>query len=62
MPKDHRAVTTVLGIEAKADDPDLCHHDSIIAHDKEEAEDPNIQDIHMAMKMINRDGSGMLYS
>jgi hypothetical protein len=48
--KDHHTITTVLGIGAEVNDPDLHHHGTTIAHDREEAEDPNLQDIHTTTK------------
>jgi hypothetical protein len=50
-PKDHHAVIAVLGTGAEANDPDLHHHGTTIAHDMEEAEDPNLQDTHTTTKM-----------
>jgi hypothetical protein len=51
MPKNHHAITRVLGTEAKADDLGLCHHGITIAQDtEEEVDDPDLHDIHMTTK------------
>jgi hypothetical protein len=50
MPKNHHAITTALSAGAEAEDLDLHHHDTTIPHNMEEAEGPNLQDIHTTTK------------
>jgi hypothetical protein len=50
--KHHRIVTTVFGTEAEADDLDLHHHGTTIAHGMEEAKGPSLQDICMTTKTM----------
>jgi hypothetical protein len=53
MPKNHRAITTVLGEEAEDDNLGLHHHDTIIAQGtKGEVDDPDLCDIHTTTKMM----------
>jgi hypothetical protein len=50
--KNHHAVTTVLRMEAEADDLGIHHHDTTIAQDtEEEVDDLDLHDIDMTMKM-----------
>jgi hypothetical protein len=49
-PKNHHAITTVLSIEAEANDPDLHCRSTTIAHDMEEAGNPNPPNTHTTMK------------
>jgi hypothetical protein len=51
MPKNHHALTIVLGIEV--DDPGLHHHDTTIAQSMgEEVDDPKIHDIYTTMRTM----------
>jgi hypothetical protein len=45
MLKNHHAVTTVFDAEAEAEDLDIHHHGTTIAHNMEEVEGPSLQDI-----------------
>jgi hypothetical protein len=51
MPKNHHAITIVLGMEIESYDPGLHHHDTTIAQGTEEEVDvPDPRDIHMITK------------
>jgi hypothetical protein len=52
MLKNHHAVTTVLRMEAEADDLGIHHHDTTIAQDtEEEVDDLDLRDIDTTTKM-----------
>jgi hypothetical protein len=44
--RDNNTITIVLGTEAEVDNHDLHRQGTTIAHDSEEAEDPNLQGTH----------------
>jgi hypothetical protein len=51
MPKNHRAITTVIREEAEDDDLGLHHHDTTIAQGvEEEVDDPDLRDTHTTTK------------
>jgi hypothetical protein len=53
MPKNHHAITIVLGTEAEVDDLDRHHHNITIAQDTEEkANDLDLHDTHTTTKTM----------